>query len=293
MHILPKDKVKPGQILTEQDYQIAADKAFRYALIGLLIPILEIEVFRHADRARKSQNPEILSKAQQAINIATGVFFYAMIFPLIVVSSLWNLFIGIVVAISLASFIYFKRKNIWSQRKIIITIIAIVLFLAYGIFASLDNTKQENGVNSLNNTTQEVTINFKNLSSDEIVGEINKLSPNVQIVAYKKHSALIEEVGQVWLQNLQGNNFELAMNKTLPILLSQGWTEESARDALSWMTAKSFIILSRNPESWCKGPDCKKQSDEEIKITLREDKTLSENIINGIFKELKIDNNIY
>lgn len=295
MNILPRDKVKPGQILTEQDYQVAADKAFRYALIGLLIPILEIEVFRHADRARKSQNPEIQNKAQQAINIATGVFFYAVIFPLIVISSLWNLFSGIIVAISLALFIYFKRKNIWPQRKIIIAIIAITLFLAYGIFVSLDNAKQEVGINNLNNTMQEVAIDFKNLSSGETVNEINRLLPSAQIVAYKQHSKLGNEVSKIWIENLQAanQNFDLAFQETLPILISKGWSEQSARDILSWMTSKSLIILDRDPSWWCKSGDCTPKSDAEIKTILREDKSLSEVVISGIFQELKIDNNIY
>jgi len=284
---LPKDKVKPGQILTEEDYQVAADKAFRYALIGLLIPILEIEVFRHVDRARKSKNPEILSKAQQAVNIATVVFFYVIIFPLVVVSSLWNLFAGIVVALSLALFIYFKRKDIWSQRKIIIAIIAIVLFLIYGIFISLDNAKQEIGVNSSDNTTEVVAIDFKNISSDEIINEINKLPASTQVAAYKKHSALVEEAGQVWQQNLQGKDFKVAVDKSLPILMSRGWTENSARDILLWMLAKSSIIVLR-PGGGCQGADCPK-SDQEIANNLKESFNLSIKVINGVFQELEID----
>lgn len=161
MDILPKDTVKPGQILTEQDYKYAADKAYVYAVIGLVIPLLEIEVFRCADRARKSQNPEILATAQKAVNMATTVFFYIVIFPLIILSCSVNLFAGIVVAFLCAWLIYVKRKNIWSKNKIIIAMIAIILFLAYGIFAVFDNAKTEQkvGIKVINNTMQVVCRN--------------------------------------------------------------------------------------------------------------------------------------
>ena len=186
-----------------------------------------------------------------------------------------------------------KTKTTKTYKIVTIAIWIVISLLTIPIIFSI-LTIYNNAEKTISSNSQiEIAIDFKNLSSDKTVNEINQLSPNAQIVAYKKHSALIEEVGQVWLQNLQGDNFELAVSKTLPILLTQGWTEESARDALSWMTSKSFIILGRDPERWCDGHDCKKQSDEEIKTILREDKSLSETVISGIFQELKIDSDVY
>ena len=78
MDIFPKDKIKKGEILTEKDYQAVADKAFRYAIYGCFIVILEFEVFRYANIAKKSKNPKTIKKAERAINIATIVLFLVL-----------------------------------------------------------------------------------------------------------------------------------------------------------------------------------------------------------------------
>ena len=117
MDIFPKDKTKKGQILTEEDYQIAANKAFRYAIYGCFFPILEFEVFRYTDRAKKSKNPETIKKARRATNIATVVLFLIFLIPLVIVVSLCNLFVGIVVAMIISFIIYKKVRKEWSRRK--------------------------------------------------------------------------------------------------------------------------------------------------------------------------------
>ncbi|NQV00297.1 MAG: hypothetical protein HQ538_06175 [Parcubacteria group bacterium] len=137
MNILPKDKVKKGQVLTEEDFEIAANKAYKYAVLGILIPIVEIEAWRHADRARKSTNPELVKKANLAMNIATGVFFWIVLAPTVIFFSLWNIFIGVVVAGLICFYIYTKKRKAWSRRKVIILIASIVIFLIYGIFANI------------------------------------------------------------------------------------------------------------------------------------------------------------
>jgi len=126
-------------------------------------------------------------------------------------------------------------------------------------------------------------IEFKKLSSVEVVEKINKLSDNDRITAYREHSVLIKKVGQIYLKNRQKEGNQFILGNTLPVLISAGWTEEAARDALSWNIAKSFIILAYDPSYHTP------QSDAEIRITLKEDKSLTEEVIDAIFKELYID----
>lgn len=138
---------------------------------------------------------------------------------------------------------------------------------------------------------QSVSVDFKNLSSEEVIAKINNLTENKQVVAYKQHSVLGSDIGKIWTENLnaENKNFDLAFQKTLPILISQGWSDQSARDILSWEISKSLIILYRDPSWWCKSGDCTAKSDAEIRSILREDKSLPESVIFGIFQELRID----
>lgn len=137
---------------------------------------------------------------------------------------------------------------------------------------------------------KQTDIEFKKLSSVEAVAKISELNESEQITAYKEHSALVKEVQQIWNKNMDGKDSQLALSKTLPVLISQGWTDASARDTLSWTTAKSLIILDRDPSGWCKSGDCAAKSDAEIRVILQEDKSLTEKVIDGIFRELEIDN---
>jgi amino acid transporter len=175
-----------------------------------------------------------------------------------------------------------RRRNRPENKKVklVVNIIFAALFLLMiiSVFMVLSNKN-------------ETKIDFKNLSSEQIINSINKLSQKQQLIAYKQHSELGKQVGEIWTENLksENQNFDTAFQKTLPILISNGWNEESARDFLQWMTSKSLVILLRDPEGWCTGNDCRIHTDSEIRETLREDKTLSETVIFGIFQELRVD----
>lgn len=190
--------------------------------------------------------------------------------------------------VKLRKFKTLKTPKSYRAVLIVTWVVAIIVlgstFLS--IFSALShiksNTNMEQG--------KQTGIEFKKLSSVEAVEKISELNESEQITAYKEHSVLMKEVQQIWNKNMEGKDSQLALSKTLPTLISEGWTDESARDALSWTTAKSLIILDRDPSWWCKSGDCTPKSDAEIRVILREDKSLTEKVIDGIFRELEIDN---
>ncbi len=134
---IPKDKIKPGEVLTEKDYEVAADRALFYAVLGCVIPILELNVLKYATRAKRSQKKETIEKASRAINIATVVFFYVALFPLVALTTIANLLLGTATAGVVSFLIYKKKSGVWPKRKIVIAIIAIAIFLACGFYISL------------------------------------------------------------------------------------------------------------------------------------------------------------
>ena len=134
---IPKDKIKPGEVLTEEDYEAAANKALFYAVLGCAIPILELNVPRYATRAKRSQKQETREKAGRATNIATVVFFYVVLFPLVALTTIANLLLGTITAGIVSFLVYKKKSGVWPKRKIVIAVIAVVIFLAYGFYISL------------------------------------------------------------------------------------------------------------------------------------------------------------
>lgn len=196
--------------------------------------------------------------------------------------SIWGL------KVKLRKFKTIKTPKSYKTILIVAWVVAVIVLVPVllSIFSALShiksNTNMEQG--------KQTGIEFKKLSSIEAVEKISELNEREQITAYKDHSVLMKEVQQIWNKNMEGKDSQLALSKTLPTLISEGWTDQSARDALSWTTAKSLIILDRDPSWWCKSGDCTPKSDTEIRVILREDKSLTEKVIDGIFRELEIDN---
>lgn len=302
MQIFPKDKVKPGEILTEKDYESAATKALIYSILGWILSggligiLMEAYVFRYVDRAKKSSNPDVIQRALTAKKIAMvywGLISAGILFIpyLIFIDSniILSIISGITTITIVGGIVWFQKKQIWSKKKLafVMASLAIYALLAsFYAFAIKGDTVDPQSKNDQNI----IEIDFKNLSSDEVINEINKLPASAQVAAYKKHSALEEETWSVWEQNLQGKDgkdFKATLQKSLPTLISQGWTENSARDILLWMFVKSSIIVLR-PGGGCQGNDCPK-SDQEIAEQLKAESGLSMKIINSIFQELAID----
>lgn len=196
--------------------------------------------------------------------------------------SIWGL------KVKLKKFKTIKTPKSYKTIHIIAWVVAAIVLVPalLSIFSALSHMKSNTNIEQ----GKQTGIEFKKLSSVEAVEKISELNESEQITAYKEHSALMKEVQQIWNKNMEGKDSQLALNKTLPTLISESWTDESARDALSWTTAKSLIILDRDPSWWCKSGDCTPKSDAEIRIILREDKILTEKVIDGIFRELEIDN---
>lgn len=146
MNIFPKDKIKEGEILTEADYQKAANKALLFAILGWVLSggligiLLEAYVFKYVERANRSADQEIRGRASLAKRIALVYWFLislgALFIPYLIfidtnitLSILFGVAtIGIIVLV-----VWLKKKNSWPKKKLMLTIGMLIL---YAILAS-------------------------------------------------------------------------------------------------------------------------------------------------------------
>ena len=134
---------------TEKDYQKAVDTANQYVIAGFFIPIIGLlaiqEVPRNIRIARNSQNPKILKKAKQVMNAATALFFLWVIWPAVLISSVLNLYVGILISIlSLAGFYIYGKKHSWSRLKIISYLVLTILVAIYSGYSYFYNKEHNN-----------------------------------------------------------------------------------------------------------------------------------------------------
>lgn len=183
-------------------------------------------------------------------------------------------------------------KNNWWKIIIVIFILWIIIMTTIVMVALSSARQKAQNLKEAESLSQfSPSIDMKHLSSEDILRKIDNLLTEEQANAYKQHSLLGKSVGELWGSILQNNEVDEALAKILPILISEGWSEESARSMIAWRVDKSNIILLRHPEGWCKGTDCKVHSDSEIRELLREGNT-SEEIIFGLFQELRVDSGL-
>lgn len=127
---------------------------------------------------------------------------------------------------------------------------------------------------------KEPDLEFKKLSAKDFITELSKYKGGARKILFKKHSRVINKIGNKWQEISRTHNFLSDGDKILKYLLDDGWTEEIARSNLSWLISKTSAIV---------GLYHFKQNLELMVEELRKDHNLEDLVISGILEEIKYD----
>jgi len=124
---------------------------------------------------------------------------------------------------------------------------------------------------------KEPDLDFKNLSAETFILELNKYKGKKRKILLKKHSLIINQIGDKWQEISTTHSFLSDGDKIVQYLVNNGWQEEAAKSNLNWLISETCATLYLSSEGV-----------EKAIVALRDNHDMSDIMIGIIFEELSI-----
>ena len=129
---------------------------------------------------------------------------------------------------------------------------------------------------------EEPTLEFKKLTAEELIAELREKEKKEMKLLLKKHTKLLREVSDKWVELSETDSFQTGREKILKHCIDDGWKRNAIEDGLDWLVAKSYAIVQlRHPNL--------KKSIEETRTLLNKFTEFSSQVNEWILIEIKND----